>query len=116
MRLYYQVQPDYVWLAPPCKKWSPLQRLAVRSSAQAEFLQATRNYEEHAHLAFTSKVFRKQQQGKRHGTIEQLQPSAAWETTTFQQTPGYDFNLSASANTAQHYQTTKGNHCSSRDQ
>jgi hypothetical protein len=67
-------------------------------------------------LAFTSKVFRKQQQGKRHGTIEQLQPSAAWETTTFQQTPGYDFNLSASANTAQHYQTTKGNHCSSRDQ
>ena len=90
MRLFYQVLPDYVWLAPPWTKWSPLQQLAANTAAQAEALQANRDYEEHTHLAFTSIVYNKQKQGKRHATIEQPQPSAAWATDTMQQTPGHD--------------------------
>ena len=90
MRLFYQVLPDYVWLVPPCTKWSPLQQLAMNAAAQAEALQANRDYEEQTHLAFTSTVYNKQKQGKRHATIEQPQPSAAWATDTMQQTPGHD--------------------------
>ena len=89
-RLYYSAAPDFFWLAPPCKKWSPLQHLSIRTAAQAEALQAARDHEEHTHLKFTSNIHRRQMQHHRHSIIEQPKPSAAWNTPTFQDTPGHD--------------------------
>ena len=50
--------PHFIWMAPPCTKWSPLQLLNIHDDAQWEVLQCERDFEEHHHLRFTAKVFR----------------------------------------------------------
>ena len=36
LMLHQRIGPDFVWLAPPCTKWSPLQFLSVKDEAEAQ--------------------------------------------------------------------------------
>ena len=80
--------PDLVWWAPPCRVWSPLQNLNALTEEQKIALDAERDYEEHVHLKFVLKRFKKQYHEGRHGAIENPAYSNAWKTRTFAKLPG----------------------------
>ena len=83
-KLLRKVCPDFVWLAPPCTVWSPLQSLTSRSEEQLHALQCEREYQEHIHLKFTSRVFLEQDREKRDAGVEQPQRALSWRTRTFE--------------------------------
>ena len=83
-RLLRRVCPDFVWLAPPCTVWSPLQNLTWRSEEQLHALQCERDYQEHVHLKFTSRVFVEQSGENRDAGAEQPRRALSWKTTTFE--------------------------------
>ena len=83
-RLLRRVCPDFVWLAPPCTVWSPLQNLTWRSEEQLHALQCERDYQEHIHLKFTSRVFLEQSGENRDAGVEQPRRALSWKTTTFE--------------------------------
>ena len=60
LALQTKLCPRFVWIAPPCRKWSPMQRLNAREPWQKDLLQAERDVEENAHLRFSRKVFKNQ--------------------------------------------------------
>ena len=76
--------PHFIWLAPPCTKWSPLQLLNVKDDARWEVLQCERDYEEHHHLRFTAKVFKQQLDTQSHAGVEQPKRAHSWKTKTFE--------------------------------
>ena len=79
---------DLVWWAPPCRVWSPLQNLNALTEEQKIALDAERDYEEHVHLKFVLKGFKKQYHEGRHGAIENPAYSNAWKTRAFGKLPG----------------------------
>ena len=90
LKLHYEQMPDLVWIAPPCTKWSPLQRINVQTPEQAEALQADRDFEEHTHLKLTEQLHTRQRRSGRHALAEQPQRADSWKTDTFQAMDGYD--------------------------
>ena len=90
LKLHYEQMPDFVWIAPPCTKWSPLQRINVKTPEQAEALQADRDFEEHTHLKLTEQLHTRQKRSGRHAAAEQPQRADSWKTDTFQSMDGHD--------------------------
>ena len=82
-KLLRKVCPDFVWLAPPCTVWSPLQSLTQRSEEQLHSLQCDRDYQEHVHLKFTGRVFQEQCDENRDAAVEQPHRALSWKTPTF---------------------------------
>ena len=82
--------PDFVWYAPPCTVWSPLQNLNVDTPERQEALQADRDYPENVHLRFCYKGFSKQHREGRHAALEQPRSAVSWRTKTLTMLPGYD--------------------------
>ena len=76
--------PHFIWMAPPCTKWSPLQLLNIHDDYQWEALQCDRDYEEHHHLRFTAKVFTQQQDSQSHAGVEQPKRAHSWKTKTYE--------------------------------
>ena len=85
--------PDFVWYAPPCTVWSPLQNLNVDSPERYEALMADRDFQENAHLRFCYRGFVRQLREHRHAALEQPRYAASWKTKTFSMLPGYDAHL-----------------------
>eukprot|EP00913_Durusdinium_trenchii_P000385 g353.t1 len=56
LELLRSERPHFVWLAPPCTKWSTMQNLAARSPEAKEKLEADRQWEEENHLEFSADV------------------------------------------------------------
>ena len=83
MKLLRQECPDFVWLAPPCTIWSPLQELTPRTQEQHTALLCERDYQEHVHLKFTRRVFVEQARDDRDAGVEQPARAKSWKTTTF---------------------------------
>ena len=83
-KLLRKVCPDFVWLAPPCTVWSPLQSLTPRSEEQLHALQCERDYQEHVHLKFTGRVFQEQGDEHRDAAVEQPHRALSWRTPTFE--------------------------------
>ena len=83
MKLLRQECPDFVWLAPPCTIWSPLQELTPRTQEQHTALLCERDYQEHVHLKFTRRVFEEQARDDRDAGVEQPARAKSWKTTTF---------------------------------
>ena len=85
MKMLRQECPDFVWLAPPCTIWSPLQELTPRTPEETQALFCERDFQEHVHLKFTRRVFVEQAQDDRDAAVEQPLRAKSWRTTTFQQ-------------------------------
>ena len=83
-RLLRKVCPDFIWLAPPCTIWSPLQSLTYRTKEQLYALQCERDYQEQVHLKFTDRVFQEQCREDRDAGVERPQRAMSWKTATFQ--------------------------------
>ena len=74
--------PDFIWYAPPCKKWSTLQNLNLHTLAQIEALEAERDFQEATHLRLCSRSFMKQKREGRHAGLEQPRYAVSWKTKT----------------------------------
>ena len=85
MKLLRQECPDFVWLAPPCTIWSPLQELTPRTPEEKQALLCEREYQEHIHLKFTRRVFDEQARDDRDAGVEQPARAKSWKTATFLQ-------------------------------
>ena len=83
-RLLRKVCPDFVWLAPPCTVWSPLQNLTQRTPEQEYALECERDYQEHVHLKFTDRVFEEQSDEGRDAAVEQPRRALSWKRPTFE--------------------------------
>ena len=75
--------PDFVWFAPPCTVWSPLQQLNVDTPEKQEALQADRDYQEVTFLKLVKRGYQKQQREGRHAAVEQPKNARSWATPTF---------------------------------
>ena len=74
--------PDFIWFAPPCKKWSTLQNLNLHTLEQIEPLEAERDFLEATHLTMCKKSFMKQKREGRHAGLEHPRYALSWKTTT----------------------------------
>ena len=85
--------PEFVWYAPPCTVWSPLQNLNMDTPERYDALMADRDYQETTHLRFCYKGYAKQLREHRHAALEQPRYAVSWKTKTFMKLPGYDAHL-----------------------
>eukprot|EP00435_Cladocopium_sp_Y103_P041136 s155_g11.t1 len=85
--------PDFVWFAPPCTVWSPLQQLNIYAEEKQHALQADRDYQEATYLKMTKRGYQKQQREGRHAGVEQPKNARSWATQTFRSMEGYDANF-----------------------
>ena len=74
--------PDFIWYAPPCKKWSTLQNLNLHTLEQIEALEAERDFLEATHLTMCKKSFMKQKREGRHAGLEHPRYALSWKTRT----------------------------------
>ncbi|CAK9009019.1 Copia protein [Durusdinium trenchii] len=93
IQLYYHCSPEIAWLAPPCTKWSPLQRLNARTPAAQQRLEAQQQHEEGTHLRFSKTIHNKQYKQDRISIFEHPKYATSWETPTLQQLEGYDAHV-----------------------
>ena len=106
IQLYYHCSPEITWLAPPCTKWSPLQRLNARTPAAQQRLEAQQQHEEGTHLRFSKPIHNKQHKQDRTSIFEHPKYATCWETPTLQQLEKATTLTSTSANMEQHCLTT----------
>ena len=93
IKLYYLTSPDVIWLAPPCTKWSPIQRLNIRSQADQDRLEAQQQHEEGTHLRFSKNLHNKQHKQQRLSLFEHPRYAESWNTETLQQLEGHDAHI-----------------------
>ena len=87
------VAPDFVWLAPACKKWSKMQALNALTPEQEFALRCEQDYEEAVHLKLAERTFVIQYNEGRDGAIEHPAGSKAWSTKTWSNLPGWPCQL-----------------------
>ena len=93
IHLFYHAAPEVIWIAPPCTKWSPIQRLNIKTEADRERLEAQQEHEEGTHLRFSKTIHNKQRKQQRVSLFEHPRYAQSWETQTLQQLEGYDAHI-----------------------
>ena len=89
INLLREVSPDFVWLAPPCRKWSAMQRLNLRSRAQKDKLQDDRLKEEQTHLALVKDTAAVTKENGNNYACEHPHGADSWKTETMKSMKGY---------------------------
>ena len=92
-KLLEDIAPDFVWVAPACKKWSKMQALNMLTPEQTFALKCERDYEEAVHLKLAERTFAIQYNEGRDAGIEHPAWSKAWETVTWSNLPGWPCRL-----------------------
>ena len=92
-KLLEDVAPDFVWLAPACKKWSKMQALNALTPEQEFALRCEQDYEEAVHLKLAERTFVIQYNEGRDAAIEHPAGSKAWTTKTWSNLPGWPCRL-----------------------
>ena len=92
LELQDEVCPDFIWYAPKCTDWSPLQNLNTLTEERREALEAEREYQEKVHLKMCRRSYLKQIREGRHGALEQPRRALSWKTKTLN-LPGHECHL-----------------------
>ena len=87
--LLREVSPDFVWIAPPCRKWSSIQRLNLRTEAQRKKLMKERRSEEESHLSLVSEVAKITKEDENNYACEHPHGADSWKTKTMESMKGY---------------------------
>ena len=90
LQMQDEVCPDFVWYAPKCTEWSPMQNLNIYTEERREALEAERIYQEKVHLKLCRRSYLKQNNEGRHGAIEQPRFAVSWKTKTWSDLPGHE--------------------------
>lgn len=89
LKLIEEKQPHFVWLAPPCTKWSPMQRINMRREGDRDRLQQVRDEEERSHLDLVAQSFDKCKKIGAGAGVEHPDPAESWRTETWSTMRGY---------------------------
>ena len=89
VELLREVSPDFVWIAPPRKKWSAIQRLNRRTEKQRRQLEEQREKDERTHLSLVPEVAKVSKENESHYAMEHPHGADSWKTTTVEQMKGY---------------------------
>ena len=87
--LLREVDPHFVWFAPPCRKWSAMQRLNRRTDAQKLRLQSERKNEEKTHLDLVNKSAGVCKEITTEFAMEHPHGAESWKTETMKSMSGY---------------------------
>jgi hypothetical protein len=82
-------KPHFIWLAPPCTLWSPMQNLNAITEADKQRLQELRDEEESAHLQLCKDVHDKSYDIYAGDGIENPDRARSWFTPTWQSMEEY---------------------------
>lgn len=88
-QLLREVSPDFVWIAPPCRKWSSMQRLNLRTESQRKKLAKERKIEEESRLALVSETARITKEDENGYACEHPHGADSWKTRTMESMKGY---------------------------
>ena len=87
--LINQIQPHFIWFAPPCTKWSPMQRINIKNEIGREHLQQVRDQEEGSHLELVAQSFKRCKVVDAGAGLEHPDPAESWRTTTWRNMKGF---------------------------
>eukprot|EP00435_Cladocopium_sp_Y103_P062760 s366_g24.t1 len=82
-------KPHFIWFAPPCTKWSPVQRMNVRCIEDKEKLNMDRDAEEKCHLGLVADGFEECKAINAGAAMEHPDPAESWRTKTMENVRGY---------------------------
>ena len=88
-KLLQTEKPHFVWMAPPCTKWSPMQRINVKNEMEAEQLKNVRDVEEQSHLSLVADSFEECKVNEAGAAMEHPDPAESWRTSTMEAMKGY---------------------------
>ena len=89
MELIYEEKPHFIWLAPPCTLWSPMQNLNAITDEEKTNLQALRDDEEKNHLQLCSDVHSAANDIYAGDGIENPDRAKSWSTSTWESMKDY---------------------------
>ena len=89
IELIKEVRPHFVFIAPPCTKWSSIQGLNAKTPAQRAKLVQARNEEEKSHLQLAKDVFQTGNEMDSPAGMEHPDRARSWETDTMKKMKGY---------------------------
>ena len=89
IELLREVSPEFVWVAPPCRKWSAIQRLNRRTKEQQKKLKEEREKEERSHLSLVSEVAKETKKMENNYAMEHPHGAESWKTNTMEEMRGY---------------------------
>ena len=89
VELLREVSPEFVWLAPPCRKWSAMQRLTRRNAEQLTEWKKELNQEEDSHLALVADSATVSKENENDYAMEHPHGAGSWNTPTLQSMRGY---------------------------
>ena len=89
LELIYEEKPHFIWLAPPCTLWSPMQNLNAITDEEKMNLQALRDDEEKNHLQLCSDVHSAANDIYAGDGIENPDRAKSWSTSTWESMKDY---------------------------
>ena len=78
--LLREVSPDFVWIAPPCRKWSAMQRLNRRTAEQVQKLEEERKQERETHLALVPEIAEVSKEQETNYAVEHPHGAESWKS------------------------------------
>ena len=84
LKLIRQERPHFVFLAPPCRVWSAMQMMNIRSKKQKKELMKQRDEEEKSHLELTKDTFIVGEHDDIPTGMEHPDRAQSWNTETMQ--------------------------------
>ena len=107
IQLLREVSPDFIWMAPPCRKWSAMQRLNRRTPEQRKALKDTRDDEENSHLTLVKDVSEVTKVIESDYAMEHPHGAESWDTETLQSMKGYFEGICNRCQTGLYYKDAK---------
>lgn len=107
IELLREVSPEFVWLAPPCRKWSAMQRLVRRDDEQLEAWKKELKKEEDAHLTLVADAAVTSKENENDYGMEHPHGAGSWSTKTMKSMSGYFEALCNRCRTGRYFKDDK---------
>ena len=105
IELIREVSPDFIWVAPPCRKWSAIQRLNRRTPEQRKKLDQERDDDEKTHLKLVDDVSLVTKEIDSDYAMEHPHGAESWQTETMKSMRGYFEGICDRCRTGLYYKT-----------
>ena len=89
INLIKRERPHFIWLAPPCTKWSPMQRINIRCLEDEWKLCDERELEEKSHLEMVADTFNECKEIDAGAAMEHPDGAESWSTKAMEKMRGY---------------------------
>lgn len=90
LKLVAEEKPHFVFFAPPCTVWSPMQNLNILDDVSWEKLRQQRRFQEITHLGMVAKAVKTIKEIHSDYAVENPDMAASWNTPTWKKLDGWD--------------------------